>query len=121
MQRCIDVAGANFNNGTPVQVYDCNGTDAQKFVLKKGETTVKVANKNFCLDAGSNPGSGVKAKIWTCYDNLPAQNFYYTGDNRIALTGKGQCLDLTDGKKDNGNVLQTWQCTDFNTNQIWTE
>lgn len=79
----------------------------------------QVANHDFCLDASSYPGSGVKAKIWQCYDGLEAQSFYFTGDNRIAVTGKGQCLDLTDGKKDNGNVLQTWQCIDYNTNQIW--
>ncbi|EIM22544.1 hypothetical protein E3Q22_04355 [Wallemia mellicola] len=117
--KCVDVAGASFGNGTPVQIYDCNGTDAQKFVIRKGQTSVKVANRNFCLDAGSNPGSGIKAKIWQCYDGLPAQNFWYTGDNRIAVTGQGQCLDLTDGRKANGNVLQTWQCYDNNLNQVW--
>jgi hypothetical protein len=33
-------------------------------------------------------------KIWQCYDNLPAQAWYYTGDNRIAVTGKGQFSNL---------------------------
>ena len=28
-------------------------------------------------------------KIWQCYDNLPAQAWFYTADNRVALTGKG--------------------------------
>ena len=79
--------------------YDCNGTNAQKWVIKKGQTKVKVAGQNFCLDAGSNPASGVKSKIWQCYDGLPAQDYWYTDDNRIAVTGKGQCLDLTDGGK----------------------
>lgn len=37
-------------------------------------------------------------KIWQCYDNLPAQQWFYTGDNRVALTNRGLCLDLTDGK-----------------------
>jgi hypothetical protein len=32
----------------------------------------------------------------------------------------GQCLDLTGGSRTNGNQLQTWQCTNGNTNQIWT-
>ncbi len=35
------------------------------------------------------PRSGVGMKIWQCYDNLPAQQWYYMGDNRIALEGKG--------------------------------
>ena len=29
-------------------------------------------------------------KIWQCYDNLPAQAWYYTDDERIALTGQGK-------------------------------
>jgi len=90
------------------------------------------------------PGNGVGMKIWQCYDNLPAQQWHYTDDNRIALENQGQdvilsmycllfisamlticsrqgqCLDLTNGMLTNGNQVQTWQCTDFSTNQIWT-
>ena len=32
----------------------------------------------------------------------------------------GQCLDLTDGKKDDGTVMQIWKCTDNDINQAWT-
>ena len=28
-------------------------------------------------------------KIWTCYDNLKAQKWFYTNDNRIALENQG--------------------------------
>ena len=28
-------------------------------------------------------------KIYTCYDNLQAQQWYYTNDKRIALEGQG--------------------------------
>lgn len=59
-------------------------------------------------------------KIWQCYDNLSAQAFYYTDDKRIAVTDQGRCLDLTDGILANTNQVQTYKCTDFNTNQIWT-
>ena len=77
-------------------------------------------------------------KIWTCYDNLPAQQWYYTDDNRIALENQGMllnssmhdtsltnvlsgfCLDLTNGALTNSNQLQTWKCTDNNNNQVWT-
>lgn len=36
-----------------------------------------------------DPANGVKMKIWTCYEGLAAQQWYWTDDNRIALTGKG--------------------------------
>ncbi|KAJ3507120.1 hypothetical protein NLJ89_g6487 [Agrocybe chaxingu] len=118
--KCLDVRGANYANGTPVQIYDCNQTPAQRWILNRGSTKVQLAETNFCLDAGSTPGNGVGLKIWQCYDNLPAQQWYYTDDNRIALEGQGLCTDLTDGILTNGNQVQTWQCTDGNTNQIWT-
>lgn len=85
------------------------------------------------LTSATAPGNGAKMKIWQCYDNLPAQQWFYTGDNRVALTNRGLCLDLTNGmsrlpsrtdmkpgSKQNANVMQTWQCTPGNTNQIWT-
>ncbi|KAF8999269.1 ricin B lectin domain-containing protein [Cyathus striatus] len=120
IDKCLDVRGAKLENGTPVQIYDCNGTPAQNWYINRGSTKIQLANTNFCLDAGSNPGNGIGMKIWQCYDNLPAHQWWFTDDNRIALQGKGQCLDLRNGKLTNGNQVQTWQCTDFNTNQIWT-
>jgi len=32
-----------------------------------------------------DPANGDQLKIWECYDNLPAQQWYYTPDNRIVL------------------------------------
>ncbi|KAG6890522.1 hypothetical protein C0995_007722 [Termitomyces sp. Mi166 len=118
--KCLDVRGAVFADGTPVQIYDCNGSNAQMWDISPGETSVKVHINNFCLDAGSNPASGVGMKIWTCYDDLPAQTWYYTDDQRIALFNQGLCLDLTNGVHVNSNQVQTWTCTDNNINQVWT-
>ncbi|KAF8903451.1 G-X-X-X-Q-X-W domain-containing protein, partial [Gymnopilus junonius] len=88
--KCLDVQGAVYENGTPVQIFDCNGTGAQQWELTRGSTKVKVAGQNFCLDAGSTPANGVSMKIWECFDNLPAQQWFYTDDNRIALENQGQ-------------------------------
>ncbi len=76
------------NSMTLLPSYDCNGTGAQNWLLNRGNTKVqlggtvsetcvlrKVCEKdphqeriaqNFCLDAGSNPASGVGAKICEC-------------------------------------------------------
>ena len=51
---CLDVRGAVFENGTPVQVYECNGTPAQDWYLNWGSTKVRLAGTNFCLDAGAS-------------------------------------------------------------------
>ncbi|KAF8652201.1 hypothetical protein AX16_004504 [Volvariella volvacea WC 439] len=118
--KCLDVQGAQYENGTPVQIYDCNGTGAQRWRVNGGATQIFVDGTNFCLDAGASPGSGVGMKIWQCYDDLPAQEWFYTDQATIQLDGQGQCLDLTDGGLWNGNQVQTWECAPGNPNQIWT-
>ena len=106
----------------PTCRYDCNGSAAQNWTVINGTgpSKVQLAGTNFCLDAGSNPGNGVGMKIWTCFSGLPQQQWYITGDNRIALENQGLCLDLTNGNLQNGNQVQTWQCTNNNNNQVWT-
>ncbi|KAH9480021.1 Chitooligosaccharide oxidase [Psilocybe cubensis] len=84
--KCLDVRAAEYANGTPVQIYDCNGTGAQKWVINRGTTAVRVAGTNFCLDAGSAPANGIGMKIWTCYDNLAAQTWNYNSNNMLALS-----------------------------------
>ena len=60
-------------------------------------------------------------KIWTCFSGIQAQTWYYTNDQRIALYNGNQCLDLTNGSTADKTIIQTWQCTTGDTNQIWTE
>ncbi|TFK23370.1 hypothetical protein FA15DRAFT_745496 [Coprinopsis marcescibilis] len=81
---------------------------------------VQVSGQNFCLDAGATPGDGTTMKIWQCFDNVPAQNWFYTDDRRISLRDRGQCLDLTNGQTWNGNFMQIWRCGNGNANQVWT-
>ncbi|KXN92874.1 hypothetical protein AN958_07083 [Leucoagaricus sp. SymC.cos] len=100
--------------------FDCNGTPAQLWVLNQNQTAVRLANSPFCLDAGATPGNGTPMKIWECFDNLPAQQWFLTVDDRIALFNQGLCLDLTNGDLTNTNVVQTWKCTNGDVNQIWT-
>lgn len=34
--------------------YDCNGTTAQKWVIRRGGTKIKLSGTSYCLDAGSS-------------------------------------------------------------------
>lgn len=84
--KCLDVAGNTRADGTAVEyarlfplcrlhatylclysLYDCNDTAAQKWTFTRGATggQIRLAGSNYCLDAGSNPGNGIKMKIWT--------------------------------------------------------
>jgi len=120
--KCLDVRGnvSDFANGTPVQIYDCNGSQAQRWIIKRGSTKVQLLGTNFCLDAGTHPANGVQLKIWQCHDDLPAQQWFYTNDNRIKLANQGFCVDLENGATSNSHKVQTWMCSDNNPNQVWT-
>ncbi|KAF5314651.1 hypothetical protein D9611_007089 [Ephemerocybe angulata] len=104
------------SNGQEVQLQGCS----QLWKINRGPTKLITADHNMCLDAGSSPTNGTKLKLWDCYDNLPAQSWYFTDDNRIALKDQGFCIDLPDGKQTDGQVLQIWACSTGNTNQVWT-
>jgi len=120
-KKCLDVStnGGAFANGRPVQIKTCDGSAGQKWLFTKGDTKVRLAGTNFCLDAGTRPANGVGMKIWQCYDNLPAQAWHYSDNDKLLLRGNGQCLDLRDGGLTNGNPVQTWACASGNRNQIW--
>lgn len=118
---CLTLRSNTRADGTPVEINTCTANNpAQQWTLTRGSTAVQLTGTNYCLDAGSSPGNGVRLKVWTCYAGLAAQTWWYTDDNRVALQGQGLCVDLTDGNKTPGNVLQTWACGDGNTNQVWT-
>jgi hypothetical protein len=71
-----------------------------------------------CLDAGTNPHDNGPGKVYTCYPGITAQHWYYTADQRLALTGGTQCLDLDLTRYD--KAVQTYTCTTGNTHQIWS-
>ncbi|KAH6871965.1 ricin B lectin domain-containing protein [Coprinopsis sp. MPI-PUGE-AT-0042] len=120
LSKCVEVRGGVFANGTPVQM--------QKWVFNQNQVQaqIRLANTNFCLDAGDNPfqHSGNKLKIWDCYSNLTQQRWYIGSDSTIKLSDVcygqfGVCLDLTEGRLDNTNVLQTSECSLNNKVQLW--
>jgi chitosanase len=63
--KCMDVSGASTANGAKVQLYDCNGTNAQKWTATGGQLVNTGSGK--CLDAtGNSSANGTQLQIWTC-------------------------------------------------------
>ncbi|KAJ8519999.1 hypothetical protein ONZ45_g3146 [Pleurotus djamor] len=118
--KCLDVRANVQQSGTPVQIFDCNGSSAQNWEIDVGQTLVRLSGTTLCLDAGANPGNGAQMVVSSCsLSNLAGEIWVLTPDNRIALEGKGLCLDLPEGNTANGNFIQTWQCVDNDINQVW--
>ncbi|WP_330186280.1 ricin-type beta-trefoil lectin domain protein [Dactylosporangium sp. AC04546] len=63
---CLDVQNAGTANRTLVQAYGCNGTPAQKWVIRADKTWMN-PNSGRCLDAeNGGTGAGTRLIIWDC-------------------------------------------------------
>ncbi|GAA0621525.1 glycoside hydrolase family 16 protein [Kutzneria viridogrisea] len=111
--KCVDVASASNANGTAVQLYDCNGTNAQQWTTSG--SSIQALGK--CLDAaGANSANGTKVQLYDC-NGSAAQQWTRPGDGTIRALGK--CLDATGNSSANGTALQLWDCAG-SANQKWT-
>ncbi|MFH9011714.1 ricin-type beta-trefoil lectin domain protein [Streptomyces sp. NPDC017943] len=114
--KCVDVAGAATANGTPVQLYDCNGSAAQQWDVA-ADGTVRALGK--CLDVASGAtADGTKVQLWDC-NGSAAQQWTVTSARDIVNPQADKCLDATGNSSANGTRLQIWTCTGA-ANQKWT-
>nr|WP_202036219.1 lectin [Streptomyces mexicanus] len=114
--KCVDVAGANSANGTPVQLYDCNGTAAQQWTVGS-DGTLRALGK--CLDVTDNgTADGSTVQLWDCTGG-PNQKWVVTDAHDIVNPQANKCLDVTGNNSANGTRLQIWTCTG-GANQKWT-
>ena len=73
--KCVDVAAANSADGTTVQLFTCNGTNAQQWT-RPGDGTVRALGKCLDVSAGST-ANGARVQLWTC-NGTGAQQWVYT-------------------------------------------
>ncbi|WP_055527478.1 ricin-type beta-trefoil lectin domain protein [Streptomyces graminilatus] len=107
--KCLEVAGAKKDNGTPVQIFTCNGGAGQKWQIS-GDTLVNT-NSGKCLTvkSGSNT-NGAAVQISTCGSSASQKWEYGThGTTRLYNPGSGNCLDLADYT--NSRDGRMWDCT----------
>jgi beta-glucanase (GH16 family) len=106
--KCVDVAGANSANGTPVQLYDCNGSAAQQWSVQ-ADGTIRALGK--CLDVPSgSTADGAKLQLWDC-NGSGAQRWRVEAALDIVNVQADKCMDASGGSSANGTRLQTWTCT----------
>ncbi|MFJ3305268.1 ricin-type beta-trefoil lectin domain protein [Streptomyces sp. NPDC086549] len=114
--KCVDVAGANSANGTPVQLYDCNASAAQQWTVGS-DGTIRALGK--CLDVtGNGTADGSTVQLWDCTGG-PNQKWAVSAANDIVNPQANKCLDVTGNNSANGTRLQIWTCSG-GANQKWT-
>jgi Ricin-type beta-trefoil lectin domain/Glycosyl hydrolases family 16 len=112
---CVDVRGANSANFTPVQVYTCNGTNAQQWTVVQAGSTLHALGS--CLDVdGAGTANGTTVDLYTC-NGTGAQVWEPQSNGELLNPNSGKCLDDT-GNGGSGTQLQIWACADTS-NQQW--
>ncbi|MCX4409039.1 RICIN domain-containing protein [Streptomyces sp. NBC_01764] len=96
--KCLEAQGGAKTDGTPIQLYTCNGSDAQKWEIYGDDKGLHLRNVNSlkCVDvSNNNSADGTKIQQWTC-NSSPAQTWEFNLQATSALknTGTGKCLDL---------------------------
>ncbi|MFC4033379.1 glycoside hydrolase family 19 protein [Streptomyces polygonati] len=113
--KCADVAAASNANGTAVQLYDCNGTTAQRW-SNGGDGTLRALGK--CLDVvDRSTADGAAVQLWDCSGGAN-QQWVVTAAHDIVNPAANKCLDVRDNSSANGSRLQIWTCTGA-ANQKW--
>jgi endoglucanase len=117
--RCLDVQAAGTADGTPVQIYDCNGTGAQKWT-HTGSTFVN-ANSGKCLDIkAAGTANGTPVQIYDC-NGTAAQQWNVDAYGDFINPNSGKCLDVTGQGTANSTPVQIYACNpNGQANQHWT-
>ena len=113
---CLDVAGANSANDTKIDIYTCNGTNAQQWTVESN-STIQALGK--CLDVnGGGTANGTLVDLYTC-NGTGAQVWQAGANGSLVNPQSGACLDDTGFSTTPGTQVQIWACTG-SANQSWT-
>ncbi|WP_327244187.1 lectin [Streptomyces sp. NBC_01320] len=114
--KCLDVAGGSSTDGTAVQLYDCNGSAAQRWTVAADGSIQALGS---CLDVTSaSTANGAKVQLYTCNGSSAQRWTYNSSTGDVVNTAADKCLDITDQSTANGARAQIWTCTGA-ANQKW--
>ncbi|MFD4506435.1 lectin [Streptomyces sp. NPDC058457] len=104
---CADDASSNTSDGTHVQIWGCNSTYAQDWIIA-GDATIRALGK--CLDADhSGTTNGTLIQLWTC-NGTGAQQWTAGTSGSLVNPESGLCLDDPNSSTANGTQLQLYTC-----------
>jgi chitinase len=111
---CLDDRSASTADFNPIQVYTCNGTNAQQWTVESNNTLQVLG---MCLDVdAAGTTNGTTVDLYSC-NGTGAQTWVPQSNGELLNPNSGKCLDDT-GYGGSGTQVQIWTCDDTS-NQIW--
>lgn len=124
---CLDADNGTLGqNGTKVQLWQCNGWDNQAWFLDPipnkpvGWYTISNLGHRKCLDAnnGELGRNGARVQMWDC-NGWENQQWQLFSNHTVKNVGHGRCLDGdTVTLPANGTKVQLWDCNN-GAHQAW--
>ena len=112
---CLDDRAASTAAFNPIQVYNCNGTNAQQWTV---ESNGALEVLGMCLDVdAAGTANGTLVDLYSC-NGTGAQDWVHESNGELENPNSGKCLDDT-GYGGSGTQAQIWACADTS-NQQWT-
>ena len=112
--ECADDNHSGLGNNTAIQLWDCNGTNAQRWTVL-GDGTLQVMGK--CMDVtNSGTTNGTKVQLYDCNGTGAQQWQVHSGG--LFNPESGRCLDDPGSTTNNGTQLQIYDCNNTNA-QVW--
>ncbi|MEV7416065.1 ricin-type beta-trefoil lectin domain protein [Streptomyces sp. NPDC089919] len=114
--KCVDVDNGSNRDGTPVQIFPCNGTGAQTWSIVSDGRIVALGK---CLDVKHNgTANGTIVQLFTC-NGGGNQQWTRTADGGLRNPQSGKCLDNLGFNAADRAPLGIWDCNGLS-NQQWT-
>ncbi|SNS64612.1 O-Glycosyl hydrolase [Micrococcales bacterium KH10] len=104
--KCLDLASGSSTkaNGTPIQLWECNGTIAQRWQQRIADQSIRVRGK--CLTTATD-SNGAVAELWDCGTQRVKA---WTVTNGKIMSPGGRCLAVPGNSSSDGVQLQLAAC-----------
>jgi hypothetical protein len=113
---CVDNLYSNWNNGSAIDLWGCDGTQAQYWSWVEAGSTLHVFGK--CMDiVNGGSADGTLVDIYDC-NGTGSQVFIPRSNGSLYNPQSGKCLDDPAGSTSNGTQLEIWDCNGGQ-NQVW--
>jgi predicted alpha-1,2-mannosidase len=104
---CLDDSQSSTTDGNPVDIWTCNGTDAQSWTIAP-DGTIRTLGK--CLDVRqSGTTNGTAIDLYEC-NNTAAQRWSPGANGSLVNPQSGLCLDDPNATTTTGTQLELYTC-----------
>jgi Ricin-type beta-trefoil lectin domain len=105
---CLDTEWGRLAAGTNVMLWECNGSNGQKWIYDRRSGTISNPPSGKCLDVQwGNSAPGTPVWIWDC-NGSDAQKWTYDRETHVLQNALGTVLDIQWGKLEAGTQVWSW-------------